>query len=323
MSDLLDRYLSAVARELPSATRNDILAELRDELLSKFESQEESLDHPLSRDEMGAVLKDFGHPMVVGARYRKTQYVVGPDIFPFWWASLRVALAITAGVYLVFLVMFSVFDLRNSGGHLPNIQAAVAAVFGAVTLVAMAIERLGLVHIFYNWRPTQLPPAGHKVKSRFGAVVEIGMNMVALLWWTGAIHIRNWFPAPDVIAVHLAPIWSAFYWPILIYFVFETGVNLLALTRPGLDRINAALSLICALFGTAIVIQVIKADHWLVIATQVLTPKILAQTQANFDLGMKVGLVVTMAMFVFRGCYASYKLWQAFQAQKPLAALTS
>ena len=32
MSDLIDRYLAAIARELPEAQRADITAELRDEL---------------------------------------------------------------------------------------------------------------------------------------------------------------------------------------------------------------------------------------------------------------------------------------------------
>ena len=84
MKDLVDRYLAAVSRQLPEKQRADITAELRDLLLSQFEAKEEELDRPLTLDETEALLKDFGHPMAVAGRYRKVQYLIGPDIFPFW-----------------------------------------------------------------------------------------------------------------------------------------------------------------------------------------------------------------------------------------------
>ena len=41
--DMLDHYLDAVAAQLPRESRDDIIAELRDTLLSQIEDKEEAL----------------------------------------------------------------------------------------------------------------------------------------------------------------------------------------------------------------------------------------------------------------------------------------
>ena len=41
--DMIDRYLNAVAAQLPQDERADIVAELRDLILSRFEAKEEEL----------------------------------------------------------------------------------------------------------------------------------------------------------------------------------------------------------------------------------------------------------------------------------------
>ena len=48
---MIDRYLNAVAAQLPQDERADIVAELRDLILSRFEAKEEELGRPLTEDE--------------------------------------------------------------------------------------------------------------------------------------------------------------------------------------------------------------------------------------------------------------------------------
>src|SRR6185369_11222751 len=96
--NLVERYLAAIERGQAQAA--DIKAELRDVLLSRIEEQEEKLGHPLTRAELEALLVDFGHPLVVAGRYRRIQHLIGPEVFPFWWAALKTTLAVLAGVYL-------------------------------------------------------------------------------------------------------------------------------------------------------------------------------------------------------------------------------
>ena len=104
--DLLERYLGAVARNLPERQRADVTAELRDALLSEVEAEESRLGRAQTRDELEALLVRFGHPLTVSGRYRKTQHLIGPEVFPFWWAGLKAALTIVA-VGLIPLMVLS------------------------------------------------------------------------------------------------------------------------------------------------------------------------------------------------------------------------
>ena len=81
--DLIERYLAAIGRQLPAKQAVDIESELREALLSRQEERESELGRPLTRQDIEALLLEFGHPLVVAARYRNTQQLIGPEIFPF------------------------------------------------------------------------------------------------------------------------------------------------------------------------------------------------------------------------------------------------
>src|SRR3982751_2179820 len=90
--DLLERYLNAIRRNLPARGAEDIVAELRDVLASRIEDREEALGRSLTAEEIEAIVKDFGHPLVVAARYRKQQWLIGPEVFPFYMSVMRIVL---------------------------------------------------------------------------------------------------------------------------------------------------------------------------------------------------------------------------------------
>ena len=110
--DLLDRYVAAVRRNLPAAKAEDIAAELRDVLLERAEVREAALDRPLDKSEWEALLVEFGHPLVVAARYRDKQSLIGPESYPFYLYSLTLFGAITL---LGVAVMTVVRIVVNSG----------------------------------------------------------------------------------------------------------------------------------------------------------------------------------------------------------------
>ena len=80
--DLIDRYLDAVRLFLPRGQRDDITAELRDVLMTRREEREAELGRPLTRKEDEALLHDYGHPLMVAARYGRQQYLIGPELYP-------------------------------------------------------------------------------------------------------------------------------------------------------------------------------------------------------------------------------------------------
>ena len=324
MKDLLDRYLAAVARGLPDRQRADIVAELRDELLTKVEIKEEAAGRPLEREELEAVLLEFGHPLIVAGRYRKVQHLVGPEIFPLWWAALKVTLGVVAGIYLVVAIVRATFTPVDplADTKIPDLFWALVTAFGAVTAVAVVIERFDLQRYVYQWRPRQLPPAGGKSKSPFERVVEMGMSWVFLLWWFGVIHFRDWIPTMGALVVDMAPVFSAWFWPIAAYSAFEILVNLVGLARPGWVRANASLSLLRSLAGAGVCMGLLQADHWLLVSAPDLPPMTIDidRVQMGFDMGMKIGLVVTVAGFAIKAAMDAQRLWRVTQdAKLPLS----
>lgn len=321
--DLLERYLGAIARHLPEAQKADVTAELRDVLLSQVEEEEERLGRPVIREELEALLVRFGHPLTVSGRYRKVQHLIGPEIFPFWWAAIKTVLSVILGIWVVMTIFLIIagdrFALGRDSGESSLVGVLVFA-FGAITLVCALIERYGKTAFLQKWKPSQLPPPEGKTKSRFERVVEIGMGIVAILWWIGAIQFRNFLPDYRM-SVELAPIWKEMYWPILAYLGFELAANLLALFTPGLVVFHRVMSLARNLFGLAVIGAVYQADRWLLVSWDVWTPEVREEVQANFDLGMQIGLVATILVFLALAAIDVWRLWQAYQARRrPVAA---
>jgi hypothetical protein len=311
--ELLDRYLSAIGDHLPRAQKADVTAELRDLLLSQIEAEEARLGHTLTRDELEAVLIAFGHPLTVSGRYRKFQHLIGPEVFPFWWASLKMSLLIAAGVYLVLAVLALV-----AGGDAAPIaertESALAPslvfVFGVVTLVCALIERFGKTALLTRWRPRDLPPAHPRRRPRFDLVVEMVMGVVAILWWTGVIHFRDVIPETGL-RLELAPVWAAWYWPILAYLVYEFGANLVALLRPGWVLAVEGLLLVRSLTAAAILGSIYQAGHWLVVSADTWTPAAQALAAANFDRGMRIGIAAAILVFLMMAATNVWRIWQA------------
>jgi len=134
--NLIDEYLRAVSILLPKLQRDDIIAELRDTILSRIEAREAELGRPLSDEETEAVLREVGHPVAVAARYREgPQHVVGPALYPYWTFVVKVGLALQiliAGVVL-FARIVAGFDFGVAMG-----QAISSVISGGLVLVGAA-----------------------------------------------------------------------------------------------------------------------------------------------------------------------------------------
>lgn len=315
--DLIERYLAAIGRQLPSKQAADIENELRDVLLSRVEEQEERLGRPLTRPELEALLVEFGHPLTVAGRYRRVQHLIGPEVFPFWWAAVKVMLSIVAGVYLV-LIILGVLTHKTPAEFnrsVPSVWYVTVYLFGLITLVCVGIERFGKTRILLRWKPANLPPA-IKQRKRFEIAAEMAADVVFILWWSGQIHFRHWMPIPAALSFDLAPVWTVWHWPILAYYVAEIVANLIALVWPGRVWTNAAILIGRYLLGIGILIQVLRAGHWLVVSSSELPPRAMAIIQTNSDLAMRVGLGLTIFGMGVRIAIEAWRLrqWRRLQA---------
>ena len=147
---LIERYLAAVAAQLNPDQREDVVAELRDDLMSRIEAREAELGRSLTDDETEAVLRELGHPLAVAARYGSgPQHLIGPELFPWWLFAMKVGLAAMA--------LLSVIGLggRVLGGMDVGqafAQALGGFIEGGLTLLGL-VTVLGFVWERYGGKP--------------------------------------------------------------------------------------------------------------------------------------------------------------------------
>ncbi|MGZ3404354.1 MAG: HAAS signaling domain-containing protein, partial [Phenylobacterium sp.] len=159
--DLVNEYLRAVAALLPKAQRDDIIAELRDTILTRIEEREGDLGRPLSDDEVEAVLREVGHPVVVAARYAEgPQHVVGPTLYPYWLFAVKAAIALQVIVAVIVIIVHTLtwdnFSLAL-GQAIGSAVTGTLVLIGAATCAAWFIERRGArIDYLDKWRVRDL-----------------------------------------------------------------------------------------------------------------------------------------------------------------------
>lgn len=307
MSDLVDRYLAAVAALLPKAQRQDIVAELRDLILNRVEDLEAQRGRPLDKREMEDLLREIGHPIAVAGRYGPSRALVGPEIYPFWLFGVKVLLAVAAfvavipaGVALITAHGDARLVLRTVNDFIPTALSLI----GAATLIAAAIER-GWINTagFRRWKVSELPRVpdskGLFLKSRFDGLFEVVATGLFIAWWTGAMS----FPVGPVIqsghgevVLEISPVFRQLYWPILAMAIVQVASGLILVLKPGWVRARAGAEIVGALIGLIVSALLWPAMPLVTVLAPDAAPAGLANLQRTLDLTFEVTLWVAVAI---------------------------
>ena len=320
--DLIDRYLNAVAAQLPQDERADITAELRDLILSRFEAKEEELGRALTEDEQEAILREIGHPLVVAARYRKgPDSLVGPELFPYWLFGVKAGLMVLGAVYALTLLVRLIGGTDDAGQAIAQafhgFFGAGLTLIGAATLAAAIFEHQGIRPAWLTkWRVKDLGAFGLADPAAWGASTtgtepaqaaktswmpkprakawpggEYLFSFLAtgmfVLWWIGVLHF------PGLMSIELrgqdavvsgAPIWSILFGPILLYAFAQMAVDLASLVRPYAVRARAAARIVVAGAGLWLTWAIFEAGHWFTLTRGEETARIAGDwTMLDFD----------------------------------------
>lgn len=215
---MLEDYLAAVAAQLPEDQREDIIAELRDDILTRAEMHEEERGAPLGEDEFEALLREVGHPLVVAGRYGDgPKGIVGAELYPWWLFTVKAGLVVVLCVSILSMLVTVLFGQRDLGDAIGQAVRSMTTsglmLVGGLTIAGWIIERQAKrpkfltewkvkdLAIFHSvsvldqekikaWfqtggAPVRKAEASAKASLVPGALASAIGTFVVLLWWLG------------------------------------------------------------------------------------------------------------------------------------------
>jgi len=260
--ELLDRYLQAIEFWLPKRQRQDIIAELSEDLRSQVEEKETELGRKLEDAEVEAILKRCGSPLAVASRYRPQQYLIGPTLFPIYRFVLAVLLiGCVVPRFLIWFAFLLVDPAHRGYLHMENMWVTVLY-FAFFTTLAFAIaERSGVkLEALNTWNPSKLPPVRHPNRiSRLGSLLEIAAALVFNVWCVSLFWPR---PVIDLYGAQLtlAPVWRIFFWSFLLLAAANIAIAAVNLFRPYWTQLRASLRLVADALGAGLFCGLLKAQ---------------------------------------------------------------
>ena len=299
-NDLLERYLHAVKFWLPKAQQQDILAELAEDLHSQIEDRETTLGHPLTGDELAAILKRRGSPMRVAAGYLPEQRLIHPAMLPVYRLALKITLL---------WVLLPLFVIAYAGPLLTSahpvsvlLQFSVEAwrtgftVVGIITIVFFVLDR---VHVhpaaFETFDPRKLPrvPAAHETPARWNHLAGFIFGTLAAIFWAAIVWRLDGFTLPGDFRVSFGPAWKYIYWPVLVCTLISASADLLAFLYPCWAPVRSRVRLGVDA-GTLLMLAVfLKLGSRVDIAVPYLSPNDLANVNTWVNIGIQISIAIT------------------------------
>ena len=307
--ELLDRYLHAIEFWLAKRQRQDIIAELSEDLRSQIEEKEAEFGRKLQNEEVEAILKRCGSPLAVALRYQPQQYLIGPTLFPIYRFVL--ALLVAGCVVPQFLVWlgFLIADPAHRGyPHMENLGLTVVFFAFFTTLGFAILERNGAMQERLNsWNPRKLPAVRNPNRiPRGNSLFEIAVVVAFNVWFA-----RIFWPQPAIdlfgTQITVASVWKIIFWSYLFLSTCNLAISGVNLFRPYWTRLRATFRLLSTAFGYGVFCWLCKAQVVSQIAAPGLAPAraaalaslINARMASMFSYAIAVG-VLTLAFDVRR-----------------------
>jgi len=232
--DIIESYLSEVGRFLPESRRDELITELRDDLLGELEALVEERGGQLTDADQRSVIGGFGHPFKVAARYQPTKYLIGPGLYPVFVQTLKTVFVLAVVLWVAVTVIGYMVTGEPLGplqllGRLIELGIWVVAV---VILVFLAIEYSGEKLRWYeDWDPQTLSTGSLNVIRRGDVITNLITEGVFLLWWNDVLSFSHWMSDDAAIQLSLSAAWSAFFWPLNIAFGVAFALHVYVLMR--------------------------------------------------------------------------------------------
>lgn len=192
MTDYFKAYAHRVASYHPAAQRDELFAEVYDELCEEFSDWQPQ--HP-GEGEIEFLQALRPHPMKFATQLAGANppSLVGPAFYFSFIAALKTAMAIVVGMHVV-LAVVSVLGGTSAPAAALNMLAGLPGTMlwvGACVLgVFVAMEKSGEKASWLEaWDASKLEPADdHREISRFETAFDLGLSTLLLLWLLGVVR---------------------------------------------------------------------------------------------------------------------------------------
>ena len=200
--NLIDRYVSEIARRLPKRQREDVRRELRSALGDALESRVEG--EP-TEDQVVELLREWGSPETVASSYQPGRgYLIGPSLFPTFKTVTSVVLVVLASLVAVgFAIDLAVDPPQGKDALfwplrlLSGLWESVLSAFAIVVLIFAVLERFaGDEPEEDEWDPRDLP------EGRDDALVGRGEALLGIVLPLAFLVLMNLFKDHFGVIVH-------------------------------------------------------------------------------------------------------------------------
>jgi hypothetical protein len=316
---LLERYLQAVKFWLPREQKEDIIAELSEDIHSQIDEKEAEFGRKLNEVELEVILKQRGRPILVANRYLPQESLIGPVLFPIYrlvlkivmlcyvvpWTATWIALLIFNSGYAAKFVRHSWFE---AFGYLwASLWSNTFLAAGIVTLIFAILERVHRkTHFLEEWNPRKLPPVNNpNLIPRFNSIVELAANLFFCVWWTA--HMSSNLVLNKVsLRISLAAVWRYFFWGFLLIALVNIALAAANLLRPYWTAGRASIRLLSEIAGSLLFCWLMKSNLLVEIAGASISPAKAVQLTAAINMWMAkmfpaaviFGVVITVVNIV-------------------------
>jgi len=277
--DLVERYLQAVKMWLPAKQKEDIVAELREDIRSDIEEKEAERDRKLSDEEVAEVLKRRGRPLVAAGRYRTQGVLIGPVFYPIYLLVLRLSLIPFLMLWTVRFVYQLFTSTLGPGDSLASWLGPLSGrfwssalwLFAIVTLAFAVLERVqARTGYLDRWNPRALSPCLDTPRvPRSSSFTEMAVQIAFTLWWirptafiTTESHGYTWSAGATWARLH-----GPFFLPILALMLVMAGIAFAQFLHPRETVLRVGIRAV-AHWATALIATMVVVQGWATAATE-------------------------------------------------------
>ncbi len=268
--DLIERYIYAVGKQLPSNKKADILSELRSNLTDDIEARYGA--NP-TEDQVETLLKEFGAPEKVAASYwPEGQYLVGPRLYPLFRFSAGISLTVFAIVQFAIAGVAVIFNQEALPGFdfIGNLFNSLMVAFGIIVLVFAILQRFDVRPSLEKeeWNPRDLPvvePSADIKRAEIVAELVFELIFVAILVVLPGQLSAVLYPGSESFSIN-PPLQPYIPW-IIVSLLLGIGLDVILMWRGRWELGSRIAKIAIDLFGLGVLFLLISSHtEWL--ATQ-------------------------------------------------------